>query len=268
MQWLLVVCLCLIACAKPEPVQDPLEYLRIGVDPSIEGLAVIRDLQNDGYRIGRRIHEPRYFAFDATRRPDSTVRIITARGPALSLQTPDVRAPHRAEVALAPDPRPDFDRDGEHDILIAMRELDRTCLAWVQVDAEGFVSAVFRPQAEWGDAPCVLAVDPTWPRVLLEVSVPDLPTTDARVSILVRAAIRDWVIDDSPSARRRWKREILRRETALAGAESAADLVTVERLRSELAWIEHLRGPKESADAGVPETTPMLEAAGDGEEAR
>jgi len=262
------VCLCLAACAKPEPVQDPLEYLRIGVDPRREGLAVMRDLESEGYRVDRRIDEPRYFAFDAARPPDSTVRIITARGPALSLQTPDVRAPHRVEVALASDPRPDFDRDGQHDVVIAIRETDRTCLAWVQVDAEGFVSTVFRPQAKWGDAPCVLELDPTWPRLLLEVSVPDPPMPNARVSIPVRAGVRYWVIDDSRSAQSRWEREIQRRETALAAAESAAEPVTTERLRAELAWIEHLRGREESADAGVPETEPVLEAAGDGEEAR
>lgn len=268
MRWFLVVCFCLVACAKPERVQDPLDYLRIGVDSRAEGLAVMRDLQSDGYRIDRRIDESRYFAFGATRGPDSTVRIITARGPALSLQTPDVRAPHRGRVALAPDPRPDFDRDGQRDIVVAIRELDRTCLAWVQVDEKGFVSAVFRPQAEWGAAPCVIHIDPTWPRLLLEVSVPDMPTTSARVRIPVHAAARGWMIDDSPSAQSRWEREIQLRRAALVAAESASDLAAIERLRAELAWIEHLHGTEEPADAGVPETEPVLEAAGDGEEAR
>ena len=268
MRWLLVVCFGLVACAKPEPVQDPLGYLRVGVDPSAEGLAVLRDLESDGYQIGRRIEESRYFAFDAAYGPDSTVRIVTARGAALSLQTPDVREPHRARVALALDPRPDFDRDGERDIVITIRERDRTCLAWVQVDAQGFVSAVFRPHAEWGDAPCVIEIDPSWPRLLLEVSVPDPPMPNARARIPVQAAARGWMIDDSPSAQSRWEREIQHRETALTAAESAADPSVVERLRAELAWIEHLRPTEESADAGVPETEPVLEAAGDGEEAR
>jgi len=267
-RWLLVVCLCLVACAKPEPVQDPLDYLRIGVDPRAEGLAVMRDLESDGYRIDRRIDESRYFAFSATRGPDSTVRIITARGPALSLQTPDVRAAHREWVALAPDPRPDFDRDGQRDIVVAIRELDRTCLAWVEVDEEGFVSTVFRPQAEWGDVPCVIDIDPTWPRLLLEVSVPDMPTPNARVRIPVHAAARSWMIDDSPSAQSRWEREIQLRRAALVAAESASDFAAIERLRAELVWIERLHGTEEPDDAGVPETEPVLEAAGDGEEAR
>ncbi len=268
MRWLFVVCFCLAACAEPEPVQNPLDYLRIGVDPRAEALAVMRDLERDGYQVGRRIDESRYFAFDAARGPDSTVRIVTVRGPTLALQTPDVRAPRRAGVALAPDPRPDFDRDGQRDIVIAIRELDRTCLAWVQVDAEGFVATVFRPNAEWGNAPCVIDIDPTWPRLLLEVSVPDLPIPDARVKIPVHAAVRGWAIDELPSAKSRWEREIQPREAALAAAESVGDPVAIERLSAELAWIEHLWDPKESTDAGVPETEPVLEAAGDGEEAR
>lgn len=257
-----------MACAKPELVQDPLEYLRIGVDPHAEGLAVIHALESDGYQIGRRIEEPRYFAFDAALAPDSTVRILTTRGPALSLQTPDVRAPHRARVALAPDPRPDFDRDGERDIVMVIGELDRNCLAWVQVDAEGFVSAVFRAPTEWGDAPCVVEIDPSWPRLLLEVSVPQASVPNARVRIPIQAAARGWVIDDSPSAQDRWSHEIDQRETALAAAQSGAEPSAIERLRTELTWIEHLRPTDEPTDAGVPEAEPVLEAAGDGEEAR
>lgn len=266
MRWVLVVCCGLVACAKPEPVQDPLGFLRIGVDPRAEGLAVMRDLLSDGYQIGRRIEASRYFAFDAAHGPDSTVRILTARGPALSLQTPDVRAPNRVGVALAPDPLPDFDRDEVNDVVVAIRELERTCLAWLQVDQQGFVSSVFRSQAEWGDAPCVVEIDPSWPRLLLEVAVPDRPL--ARVRVPVRATLREWVIDDSPSAQNQWEREIQHRATSLAAAESRADSTAIERLRAELAWIEHLRPTKVSTDAGVPETEPVLEAAGDGEQAR
>ena len=98
--------------------------------------------------------------------------------------------------------------------------------------------------------------------------MPDQSALGARVSIPVRAGVRDWMIDDSPSARSRWSLEIQRRKAALAAAESAGHSVTAERLRAELGWIEHLHDPEESADAGVPETEPVLEAAGDGEEAR
>ena len=88
-------------------------------------------------------------AFDAVNGPYSTVRVVTTRGPSLSLQVPDVRWPERQWVKLAPDPRPDFDRDGRHDVVVAIREPERTCLAWVQVNLDGFVAEVFRSNREW-----------------------------------------------------------------------------------------------------------------------
>jgi len=248
----------LVACAQPEPVQDPLDYLRLGVDPRAEADAVIEDLRVHGFTIGRRIDERDFVAFDAVRGPDSTVRVVTSRGPSLSIQVPDARWPERLWVELGPDPRPDFDRDGRHDVVVAMRERERTCLAWAQIDADGYVSEVFRSSAEWGESPCVIEIDPSWPRLLLEVTVPDPPVPNARVQFPVRANARSWVLDDSPSASARWDHEIERRKQALEDAEVRGDLPTADRAEAELEWLERLRKAKE----------PVLEATGDGEEAR
>lgn len=258
MRGLILSCACLLACAQPEPVQDPLDYLRVGVDPVAEADAIIEDLRAHGFQIGRRIDERDFVAFDAVRGPDSTVRVVTSRGTAFLIQVPDVRWPRRLWVELGPEPRPDFDRDGRHDVVVAMRERDRTCLGWAQVDVDGFVSEVFRPQSVWGDAPCVLEIDPAWPRLVLEVSVPDPSVPDARVRFPVSATGRNWAPDDSPSGRARWDREIEQRTEALEKAEAGGDLATVEQLRAEVAWLEQLRKGKE----------PVLEPAGDGEEAR
>ena len=81
----------MVACAKPEPVQDPLDYLRVGVDPREEAEAIVEDLGLHGFTIGHRIDERDYVAFDAVRGPDSTVRVVTSRGPSLSIQVPDVQ---------------------------------------------------------------------------------------------------------------------------------------------------------------------------------
>ncbi len=248
----------MIGCAKPEPVQDPLDYLQIGVDPREEAIAVIEDLRRHGYTIGRRIEEPGYVAFDAVNGPYSTVRVVTTRGPSLSLQVPDVRWPERQWVKLAPDPRPDFDRDGRHDVVVAIREPERTCLAWVQVNLDGFVAEVFRSNREWGDSPCVIEVDPSWPRLLVEVSVPGATSPDARVRVPVRATARSWALDDSPSAVVHWDRQIEQREQALEEATTRGDALSYGRLAAELDWLEQLRKAKE----------PVLEPAGDGEEAR
>ena len=248
----------MVACAQPKPVQDPLDYLRIGVDPRAEADAVIEDLRRHGFEIGRRIDELDFVAFDAVRGPDSTVRVVTSRGPSLSIQVPDARWPERLWVELGPDPRPDFDRDGRHDVVVAIRERERTCLAWAQIDADGYASEVFLPRSDWGESPCVIEIDASWPRLLLEVSVPDSPVPGARVQFPVKANARSWVLDDSPSATARWDRETEHRKQALEEAEARSDLPAADRLETELAWLDRLRKAKE----------PVLEATGDGEEAR
>jgi len=249
---------CLAACARSEPLQDPLDYLRVGVDPQEEADAVIADLRKHGFQIGRRIDERTFVAFDAVRGPDSTVRVVTSRGPSMSMQLPDVRFPDGLWVELSPEPRPDFDRDGQPDVVVAIRERERTCLAWAEVDADGFVSEVFRPSAGWGQSPCVLAIDPQQPRLLLEVSVPDSPVPNARVRFHVVASEQKWILDDSASASASWDVEVERRTKTLEIAEAIGDLATAERVRAELAWLEQLRKAKE----------PVLEPSGDGDEAR
>jgi len=255
---LILCCACLVACARAEPVQDPLDYLRIGVDPGAEADAVIEDLRKHGFKIGRRIDERDFVAFDAVRGSDSTVRVVTLRGPSLSIQVPDVRWPERLWVELGPGPRPDFDRDGRHDVVVAIHERERTCLAWAQVDADGYASEVFRPRTDWGESPCVIEIDASWPRLLLEVSVPDSPMPDARVQLPIKANARSWVLDDSPPAIARWDQEVERRKQALAEAEERGDVPAADRLETELAWLDQLRKAKQ----------PVLEPKGDGEETR
>ena len=247
-----------MACAQPEPVQDPLDYLRLGVDPRAEAEAIIEDLRADGFEIDRRIDEHDFVAFDARRGLDSTVRVVTSRGPSLSIQVPDARWPDRLWVALGPDPRPDFDRDGRHDVVVAIRERERTCLAWAQVDADGYASEVFLPRSDWGESPCVIEIDASWPRLLLEVSVPESPVPDARVRFPVKANARSWVLDDSPSASARWEQEIEHRKKALEAAETSGDVPTAHRLEAELGWLDQLRKAQQ----------PVLEPTGDGEQAR
>jgi hypothetical protein len=247
----------LAACAKPAPVQDPLDYLRVGVDPRAEADAITKDLTADGFEIGRRVEERGFVAFDAVRGPDSTVRVITNRGTALSILVPDARWPERLWVELAPDPRPDFNRDGQRDVVVVIRERDRTCLAWAEVDERGFVSEVFRPDAAWGESPCVIEIDDVALRLVLEVDVPEAPVPGSRVRLPARAT-DGWAIDRSASGEPHWSSEVERRKKALEAAEMQGDPVAVDQLRAELAWLERLRSAQE----------PVLEPAGDGEEAR
>jgi hypothetical protein len=246
-----------LSCQKEQaPAQDPLDYLRVGVDPTEEANAIMEDLRRNGFEVVRRIHEASYVAFDAVSGGESTVRVVSSRGVVLSLQAPDVRWPERLSVELSDGERPDFDRDGQRDVIVLMRERDRSCLAWAQVDARGFATEVFRPRVDWGEAPCVLEIDPNRPQLRLEVSVPDVPR--ARVSVPVRSVAEGWRIDDSASARAELDAEAERRMQELEARELQGDALGAGRLRAELAWLEHLRNAEE----------PVLEPANDGEEAR
>jgi hypothetical protein len=255
---LIPCCAFLLSCVQPEPVQDPLEYLRVGVDPASEADVIIEALGRHGFQIGRRVKHTDFVAFDAVRGLDSTVRVVTLRGPSFAIQVPDARWPERLRVELDDHPPPDFNRDGRPDVVVAIHEHERTCLAWAEVDARGFVDEVFRANADWGRSPCVIEIDPAWPRLLLEVSVPDSPVPNARVRLPIKASARSWVLDESPSASARWQSERQQREEALESAESRDDSDTAERLRVELGWLEQLRKAEE----------PVLEPASDGEEAR
>ena len=258
MRRLIPCCAFLLSCVQPEPVQDPLDYLRVGVDPAPEADVIMEDLKRHGFRIGRRVEQPDFVAFDAFRGPDSTVRVVTSRGPSFAIQVPDARWPERLRVELDDHPPPDFDRDGRRDVVVAIHEHERTCLAWAEVDTRGFVEEVFRANADWGQSPCVIEIDPAWPRLLLEVSVPDSPVPNAKVRLPIKASARSWVLDESPFASARWERERQQREDALQSAESQDDSSAAERLRVELGWLEQLRKAED----------PVLEPASDVEEAR
>lgn len=248
----------MVACTKPEPVQDPLDYLRVGVDPRREARVVIDDLREHGFEIGRLVEERDYVAFDASDGAESTVRVVSSRGPVLSIEVPDVRWPERLGVALATGPRPDFDGDGRRDLVIAIRERARVCLAWAQVSRDGFVSEVFRSRPEWGDLPCVIDIDREQPKILLEVSVPGVAMPDARVRIPVKAQNGNWMLDHSPDARDRWDHEIEARQRAQEKARATGDSASAQRLAAEIDWLEQLRKAER----------PVLEPGEDGEEAR
>lgn len=256
-RYLLLGCLVVLSCAKEEvPVQDPLDYLRVGVDPSDEADAIIDDLRRNGFQLGTRLDEESYIAFDAVSGGESTVRVISARGVVLSLESPDVRWPARLSVELASGPRPDFNLDGQRDVIVALRERDRTCLAWAQVDQEGFATEVFRPRVEWGESPCVVEIHPDRPELMLEVSVPDGPGT--RVRVPLRADGTSWNIDDSARASAFFDAAVEQRTKELEVREMRGEQRAVGLLRAELTWLERLRAAPD----------PVLEPADDGEEAR
>ena len=259
MRFLVIGAGLLLSCAQePGPVQDPLDYLRVGVDPSQEADAMIAELGRNGFEVGHRFDEAGYVAFDAAHGGDTVVRVLTRRGVALSIQAPDVRWPERLWVELADEPRLDADSDGRRDVLVLLRERDRVCLGWARIDDEGYAVEVVRPKESWGERPCVLEIDRGGQRLLLEVDVPKSPVPAARVQVPVRSSRPGWSVDTSSAAAARWDAAVASRTESLAAFERRADEVNAARLRAELDWLDQLRnGP-----------VPMLEPPDDGEETR
>lgn len=249
LRWLLVVCLGIVGCSRAEPAPDPLQYLRVGVDPHTQGERAASAMEARGFTVEVKIVGDRYYAFDAWRAGESEVRVITERGTALAVQAPDLRALRRQRVALKPRAELDFDGDGELDILVALIEEQRRCLAWVQVDSQGFVSEVFLSRAEWGESPCVRDIRDGGRIILLEVSVPECGAPDARVRMLVGRVGSRWRLLQTPEAEALWAEERARRELALERAREREDISELARLGCEIGWMDALRG-RGPAEAG------------------
>lgn len=255
----LIVVVLLLSCAKETaPVQDPLDYLRVGVDPVEEADAMIAELRRNGFEVVHRYDAPGYVAFDAAYGGDTLVRAVSERGVVLSVQSPDVRWPERLWVELADEPRLDADSDGRRDVVVSLRERDRVCLGWARIDENGFAIEVVRPPSEWGERPCVLEVEPGGRRLTLELDVPDAPVPGARVRVPLAVDGQQWTIDSSRAAEARWESEAAARRKRLESRELQGDDTNAARLRAELEWLDQLRNEPE----------PMLEPANDGEEAR
>jgi hypothetical protein len=254
-----VAALLLLSCAQEAaPVQDPLDYLRVGVDPFEEADAMVEQLRRNGFEVGRRFDAAEYVAFDAAHAGDTLVRVVSRRGAVLSLQAPDARWPERLWVELAEEPTVDFDADGQRDVLVSLRERDRQCIGWAVVNDEGYAIEAVRPRAEWGERPCITEVSAGGARLTLEVDVPDSIVPGARVSVPLRRDGEAWVLDNSSAQRARWDEEAETRTKALEAFELRGDDTNAAKVRAELEWLDHLRnGP-----------APMLEPANDGEEAR
>ncbi len=241
LRWLLVVCVGIVGCST-QPAPDPLQYLRVGVDPHVQGERAVSAMEASGFTVEVKLVGDRYYAFDAWRAGESEVRVITARGTALAVQAPDLRALRRQRVALQPRAQLDFDGDGELDILVALIEEQRRCLAWVQVDSQGFVSEVFLSQADWGESPCVRDIRDGGRIILLEVAVPECGAPDARVQMIVGKVGSRWRLLQTPEAEAFWSAGRDRREAALEQARERGDVTELARLGCEIGWIDGLRG--------------------------
>lgn len=146
---MICLALALSACRGPDFVQDPLDYLGVGVDPDEEAEKIALQLGRAGYIVDRRIEGADAIALEARRLRDgaTAVRIITSRGFALAIDAPDRR--HRSRRSVSLGERPAFERrhsDGLYLLPIYVQTDDRLCIATILLDGAGFVRELTREE--------------------------------------------------------------------------------------------------------------------------
>lgn len=153
----------LSGCKGPGFIQDPLDYLGVGVDPNEEAEKVALQLGRAGYIVDRRIESPVAIALEARRLRDgaTAVRIITARGIAVAIDAPDRRYRARRSVSLGE--RPAFERrqsDGLYTLPIFVQNEAQRCIATILFDSEGFARELTREEDPHPNEGCYPEVAP------------------------------------------------------------------------------------------------------------
>lgn len=144
------------ACAKPRPVQDPLDYLVAGVDPEIEAERVALHLGRAGYAVDRRVEGAGAVALGARRLRDgaTAVRLVTRRGMVLGVDAPDDRHPERRAVRL-PEGAGFTRREMDGLFELPIEVLGRVrCVAVVLLDSGGFVRELTQDENPYPNEGC------------------------------------------------------------------------------------------------------------------
>jgi hypothetical protein len=150
--WALAGC----GAASGSRLPDYSEWLRVGVDPAAEASALTRVLEGAGYRIERRIDTSAWIAIEARRDERRAIRVVTARGTALALDSHEDHglALRHGEIELVP-PAIDLDGDGRDEIVVGARAGDRLCLLPFRADDEGGIAPEAPDVSRLGDDVCV-----------------------------------------------------------------------------------------------------------------
>ena len=133
-----------VACGSPGlEMRDPIDYLRVGVDPRDEAQSTRRSLSREGYDVHTVVEADDVFVLNALRPRDgaTAVRVVTRAGIALGLDAPDRAHPARDRVEGLPAEVSGRDLlgDGNLEVLLRVDGRDRAapCIAVVRIDAQG-----------------------------------------------------------------------------------------------------------------------------------
>lgn len=251
----------------PVEPRDPVDYLRVGVDPREEAEHVAQAFVDEGYRVRQLVDRSDVAMIDAVGPEGQTaLRVVTHVGVALGIDAPDRSFPTRERVRGLPAPLSgtDLDGDGAVELLIAVVESTRRteCVAVVRVDEHGQVREVpvdTRPVQE--DA-CVERAEDVGgdPRAeLLVVGRYVVPPLSVPASVAVPfTGFEGGYMPMGAASGRYFAGERSVRVERLEDARRARDSGTISRLAVELGLLRFFEG------AGVDSAIAALDAESDG----
>jgi hypothetical protein len=249
-----------LACASTPsgPVFHDETYLRFGVDPREEEVAVIESQKARAYRLGLRVHGQHFTALgfmDKSGR-SSAVRILTVRGTAIALDSrPEGQMQPAVTYALLAPPIADTydaDHDGFDEVFVEQRSPGKTCLQVYRVRDVGFVDRVVVDSRIFGQDVCARAaidldVDGIV-ELVTEVELLGFPRGGAsaearRMFLPLWANQHQFVARAGSAAQRAWlTQERTRREAELQQARGRLDVANCYALGIELAALAYLDG--------------------------
>jgi hypothetical protein len=247
-------------CGERGRPVDPLDYIRVGADPSVEAAQVVRGLGEHGYRVVARDEADGFVALGFARAEPvaEAVRVVTRRGLVVVLDTPREEAPHLFGVRILPDAG-DLDGDGRPEVAVAVddRALDRTCISVVRVRDDGLALELPIERPPGDDDACIEALRDVGgdrrPEALLVVRFVTLARAAPPAVELAYRAVRAGGFERAPLAvyGDHARAEQARRDAALAEARRALDVDRAYALAVELAALARFRGEETSEQLRV-----------------
>jgi len=184
-----VVCGC--GAADPTPFFDDARYLRFGVDPRVEADAVESQLLRAGFHVDAQAEGPFHVAlgFVDSATPRTAIRIVTARGTVLSLDSETNVGTTRRYALLTPTNLRGVSALPEGEVFVreAGERADRTCIAGFRVGSDGALARIVIDAGA----------------VIIDGCASELQDGDAdgAIELVVHAAYSAFSIEDPPMVR-------------------------------------------------------------------
>jgi len=242
----------LSGCAPdPQPVQDPLDYLRVGADFEGDANTFAEQVRSEGWSVERIQHGRTFAALQARDEERALVRVWSRRGLVVAIDAP---APEhwRRDVLLAPPTEAtDLDGDGHEELVIGATDdaMGRTCFAIVRIDGEGYAKEVTPTYVDLGGDGCVEGFEAEPLRAVVVVRFPKLASRSVPQVPVPHGATEsgEWIAQPAP--------DFVARERARRQRAHGAGELSPHRAAVELAALAHLAGEDTGAQLAVFDAT-------------